>query len=124
MARLKRALAVAAPLLVASLALSSCGVGGAVTEARASCVFVHRALVLQAKSEVPGLSSAEQGRLQANALSELLKGTQSAADATSADGSWNPLETTINEAERVPVENLVPALTRLCKVANSQSPYL
>jgi hypothetical protein len=123
-ARLTRVVAVAAPLLVASLALSSCGVGGAVTDARASCVFVHRALALQARSDAPGISPGEQNRLQANALSELLKGTQPAADATSADGSWNPLETTINEAERVPMQNLVPALTRLCKVANSQSPYL
>jgi hypothetical protein len=32
--------------------------------------------------------------------------------------------TTINEAERVPLPNLVPALTRLCKVADSTSPYL
>ena len=40
------------------------------------------------------------------------------------DGSWNPLQTTINESERVPLTDLVPALTRLCKVANSQSPYL
>jgi hypothetical protein len=32
--------------------------------------------------------------------------------------------TTINEAERVPLANLVPALTRLCKVADSTSPYL
>lgn len=57
-------------------------------------------------------------------MSELLKGTQAAAEATSMDGSWNPLQTTINESERVPLTDLVPALTRLCKVANSQSPYL
>jgi len=123
-ARLTRAVAVAAPLLVASLALSSCGTGTAVADARTSCVFVHKALVLQTRSEATGVSSAEQARLQANALSELLKGTQAAADATSADGSWNPLETTINEAERVPLANLVPALQRLCRVANSTSPYL
>jgi hypothetical protein len=110
--------------LVASLALSSCGTGTAVADARASCVFVHKALVLQTRSEAAGVSSAEQATLQANALSELLKGTQLAADATSADGSWNPLETTVNEAERVPLANLVPALTRLCRVANSTSPYL
>jgi hypothetical protein len=85
---------------------------------------VHKALSLQAQSETPGLSTARQSTLQANALSELLKGTQSAANATSIDGSWNPLETTINEAERVPITNLVPALTRLCKVADSTSPYL
>ena len=57
-------------------------------------------------------------------MSELLKATQSAADATSIDGSWNALMTTINEAERVPLTNLVPALSRLCKVADSSTPYL
>jgi hypothetical protein len=53
-----------------------------------------------------------------------LKATQKAADATSLDGSWNPLMTTINESERVPLKNLVPSLTRLCKVADSSTPYL
>jgi len=122
-ARLKRA-ALAIPLLVAGLVLSSCGTGGAVAEARASCVFVGRALHLQAQSEAPGLTSSQRATLQANAMSELLKGTQAAANATSIDGSWNPLQTTISEAERVPLHDLVPALTRLCKVANSSSPYL
>ncbi len=123
MARLKRA-ALAIPLLAAGLALSSCGTGGAVTEARASCVFVARALHLQARSEAPGVTTGQRASLQAKAMSELLKGTQAAANATSIDGSWNPLQTTISEAERVPLHDLVPALTRLCKVANSSSPYL
>jgi hypothetical protein len=57
-------------------------------------------------------------------MSDLLKATPSAAAATSIDGSWNALMTTINEAERVPLNNLVPSLTRLCKVADSSTPYL
>ncbi len=57
-------------------------------------------------------------------MSELLKATPAAADATSIDGSWNALMTTINESERVPLQNLVPSLTRLCKVADSSTPYL
>jgi len=57
-------------------------------------------------------------------MSELLKATPSAAAATSIDGSWNALMTTINEAERVPLNNLVPSLTRLCRVADSATPYL
>jgi hypothetical protein len=57
-------------------------------------------------------------------MAELLKGSSSAAAATSSDGSWNPLMTTISEAERVPLQDLVPALTRMCKVANSTTPYL
>ena len=57
-------------------------------------------------------------------MSELLKATPAAAQATSLDGSWNPLMTTINEAERVPISDLVASLTRLCSVADSQTPYL
>ena len=124
MARITPRLYLFVPLLAAGLVLSACGNGGAVSDARASCRSVHTALVLQKQSEQSGLTSAQQSRLQSQALSELLKATQPAADATSLDGSWNPLMTTINEAERVPLDNLVPALTRLCRVADSTSPYL
>jgi hypothetical protein len=111
-------------LVVASVALSSCGTGGAVTDARSSCVLVKRALALQAQSGESGLSASKRSSLQGQAMSDLLKATPSAAAATSIDGSWNALMTTINEAERVPLNNLVPSLTRLCKVADSSTPYL
>jgi hypothetical protein len=91
---------------------------------RHSCVFVKRAIALEKQSEQSGLTSKRRSALQANALSELLKGTSSAAAATSIDGSWNPLMTEINEAERVPIPHLVASLTRLCKVADSSTPYL
>jgi hypothetical protein len=123
-ARLARPLSLLAPLLVAGLVLGSCGVGGAVADARQSCRSVRAALVLQKTSEQPGISASQRSRLQASAMSALLKATPSAAAATSIDGSWNPLMTTINEAERVPLSNLVPALTRLCQVADSTTPYL
>ncbi len=123
MARLTR-LGVLAPLLAAGVLLSACGTGSAVAQARTSCGFVHRALALQARSEAPGLSAQQRSLLQARAMGELLKGTPAAAAATSSDGSWNPLMTTIGEAQRVPLHDLVPALTRLCQVADSSSPYL
>jgi hypothetical protein len=112
------------PLLAAGIVLSSCGSSGAIADARTSCRSVKAALVLEKQSERSGLSSAQQSRLQARAMGDLLKATQPAANATSLDGSWNPLMTTINEAERVPLSNLIPALTRLCRVADSSSPYL
>ena len=111
-------------MLFAGVVLSSCGTSGAVADARASCVDVHRALVLQKASDAPGVSTVRQAQLQARALSALLRATPSAAAATSIDGSWNALMTTINEAERVPMADLVPALTRLCNVADSATPYL
>jgi len=123
-ARLSRRVGPFLVVAVASLALSACGTGGAVTDARAACKEVHAALRLQAQSEVPTITNARQSQLQSNALSELLRATPAAAAATSADGSWNPLMTTINEAERVPLQNLVASLTRLCRVADSSTPYL
>ncbi|HEY5266470.1 MAG TPA: hypothetical protein VIJ40_06635 [Acidimicrobiales bacterium] len=123
MARLARSLSVLSALTLASVVLSSCGSSGAVADVRHSCVFVKRAIATEKLSEQPGLSAKRRSTLQANALSELLKGTASAAAATSIDGSWNPLMTEINEAERVPIIHLVASLTRLCKVADSSTPY-
>jgi hypothetical protein len=104
--------------------LASCGSSSAVALVRHSCVDVKRALTLEKQSEQPGLSATQRTQLQARALSRLLKATPSAAAATSLDGEWNPLMTTINEAERVPMAHLVASLTRLCKVADSSTPYL
>ena len=92
--------------------------------ARAACVKVDAALALYARSERPGIDAATKNSLAARAMASLLAATPEAAAATSADGSWNPLMTTIGEAQRVPISNLVPALTRLCAVANSSQPYL
>jgi hypothetical protein len=91
---------------------------------RLSCVFVKRALALEAQSQEPGITSSRRNKLQSSAISELLKATPSAAAATSIDGSWNPLMTTINEAERVPIPDLKASLTRLCRIADSQTPYI
>lgn len=124
MARLVRLAGVLATLTISSALLASCGTGGATSDVRHSCVFVKRALSIETESQQPGLSTTRRQVLQSNALSELLKATPFAAAATSIDGSWNPLMTTINEAERVPITDLAASLTRLCRVADSQTPYL
>jgi len=123
-ARVVRLLVPLSALVLSSVVLSSCGTNGAVADARASCVLVKRAVALQSQSEVPTLTPTQRNSLEGQAMSELLKATPKAADATSIDGSWNALMTTINESERVPLKNLVPSLTRLCKVADSTTPYL
>jgi len=123
-ARVVRLLIPFSALVLSSVVLSSCGTNGAVADARASCVLVKRAVALQSQSEVPTLTPTQRNSLEGQAMSELLKATPKAADATSIDGSWNALMTTINESERVPLKNLVPSLTRLCKVADSTTPYL
>jgi hypothetical protein len=122
-ARLRGTLLVVA-LLASSATLSSCGTGGAVADARSSCRDVARALATERRSEAPGLSTSTRDYLENLALSQLLRATPAAAAATSIDGSWNALMTTINEAERVPMTDLIPALRRLCQVADSSTPYL
>lgn len=124
MARLARVLGSLVAIVLTGVVLSSCGAGGAVTDARAACVVVKRAIILENRSDAPSLSAARRATLEGQAMSELLKATPKAADATSLDGSWNALMTTINESERVPLKDLVPSLTRLCRVADSSSPYL
>lgn len=124
MAWLVQRLGILSTFITASVVLASCGANGAVADARHSCVDVNHALSLQQESEQPGLSAAQRDGLQAQALSRLLKATPFAARATSIDGTWNPLMTTINEAERVPLADLAASLERLCRVANSKTPYI
>lgn len=124
MARLVRSLGVVTSLALASLLFASCGSSSGVADVRHACVDVTKALAIEKQSQSPGLSAARQQRLHADALARLLKATPYAAAATSQNGSWNPLMTTINEAERVPMAHLVDSLTRLCKVADSSTPYL
>lgn len=123
MARLKHWVPIGGLLLGATL-LSGCGSGPAVTDARHACTFVHQALADQRASQAPGLDSVQRAALRARALAALLRATPDAAAATSADGSWNPLQTTLEEANRVPLRFEIPALVRLCRVANSSTPYL
>ena len=124
MARLKKLVVALSLVGLSAIGLSACGAGGAIADAKASCLLVDRAIALQKQSHAKGLSAQQVSTLQTEALTELLKATPKAAEATSADGSWNPLMTTINEAERVPFDNLTASLAQMCQVANSQNPYL
>ncbi len=107
-----------------ALALSSCGTSGAVSQARIACRYVDQSLAIYRQSTRPGVTASARTILQSNALAVLLRATPYAASATSSDGGWNPLMTTINEAERVPIANLIPSLTNLCRIAQSSTPYL
>ena len=123
MAQLK-SISLASAILVAGLTLSACGSGAAVANARLACKQVAVALATQKKSEVPGLSTAQVDTLQSLALAQLQKASSFAATATTSDGSWNTLQTAINESNRVPLKYLTASLTRLCQVANSDTPYI
>ena len=124
MARLAPRAALILALVASSLLLASCGTGGAVSEAKLACVHVQRSLEIQRQSEEPTLSTSRRVALENLAIAEMVRATPYAARATSMDGSWNPLMTTIGEAQRVPLGDLAASLTRLCKVADSKTPYL
>lgn len=123
MARLRVALFVPIALLT-SLTLGACGNSQALAQARLACDDVHQALKLERTAEDPRVSAALRATDRAAAMSALLRGLGPAASATSQDGSWNALQTTIQESERVPLPYLVSALTHICQVADSSSPYL
>ena len=123
MARLK-SISLASALLVTGLTLSACGSGAAIANARLACKQVTIALATQKKSEAPGLTSAQVDALQSLALAQLQKASPFAATATTADGSWNALQTAISEGKRVPLKYMTASLTRLCQIANSDTPYL
>jgi len=126
MARLRRSgtpLATAGALLASALLLASCGSGGATDQARAACKKVDRSIALYKRATAtppPADSDAMQNRSQALLLSAL----GDAARATSGDGSFNALMTTLSEATRVPEGLLVPSLSRQCQVVASNTPYL
>ncbi len=126
MARLsqhRQRLAASGILLVASLLLASCGSGGATDQARSACKKVDRSIALyhQATATPPPTNS---DALQNQSQALLLSALGEAARATSADGSFNALMTTLSEATRVPEGLLVPSLSRQCQVVESNTPYL
>jgi hypothetical protein len=125
MARLSRIrLCIAGLALGAPLVLSACSGGQGVSEARQACTYVDKALATFKASQVPTLDPNEAQTLRNTAQDELLKALPYAAKATSSNGSYNALMTNIQEANRVPMDLLVPSLTRQCEVVKSNTPYL
>ena len=122
MARLRRPLRLLAAAS-AGLVLASCGSGAALSEARTACHGVQRSLATYAKAQ-QAKDPVLREQLTAKAQSLLLAAQAPAARATSGDGSFNALQTSISEASRVPEGLLVESLRRECQVVLSNSPYL
>ncbi len=111
--------AVLAAVLLASaggLGLAACG-SGANAEGQQACAYVERSLQLYAASvaEQHAGNAALASSERSQALSELRLALPLAARATNADGTWQPLEATLSESNRVPEANLVTALTAQCQ---------
>ena len=118
-----RRVALPATLVAAALALSACGSGGATAKARTACKKVDRSLAIYKKATTEPIP-ANSDELQNQSQALLLSALGDAARATSADGSFNALMTTLSEATRVPEGLLVASLSRQCKVVMSDTPYL
>jgi len=121
--RFRRLLGVSA-LVGAAVSMSSCSHGQSLSQARTACVQVTNALATFKASTAPGLTPGQVQELVNKAQDQLLRALPPAAAATSGDGSYNALMTNIQEAQRVPMDLLVPSLTRQCEVIRSDTPYL
>jgi hypothetical protein len=107
--RLLLALALAASL---GLGLGACASADAAALARQACEKVDRSLALYARSE--GAGGAQAAALRARALALLRAALPIAAVAAGEDSSWQALEATLSETNRVPEGNLLQALSAQC----------
>lgn len=102
--------------LVALILLASgCGNDGAQL-ARSSCHHVLEGLSYFDQSEAV-TTPARMRADQLAALDQFKEALPLAARAALADGRWQALMTTLQDASRVPVANLVPALDADCSDA-------
>ena len=114
MARLRRPLTVVVTIFFASITLAACGSSDGLADARRACVKVERALAIERAADAPGVPSAHQAQLHAQAMTVVLSATGDAARANSSNGSWNALMTSISQAGQVPLIYLEPTLSSQC----------
>ncbi len=119
----RRGLGAALATVAVAVGVSACGSGAATAQARTACVRVNQSLRLFHQSE-KATTPHDKQTLANEAQGKLLSALAPAAQATSADGSFNSLMTTIQEADRVPEKYLVQSLERQCQVIFSNEPYL
>ena len=105
-----------------AFALSGCGSADGQALALQACAHVDRSLALYAAS-LKASSPAVSHREQAQAYDQLRAALPLAAMATSNDGRWNALMTTISESARVQEALLTTALRDQCEVAENKGPY-
>jgi hypothetical protein len=113
MARLNRWPVALVFVLVSALTLAGCGRDG-LGEARQACGFAQKGLALIEKSQQPGTTPVEADQLIRQARSAFIRGVGHAARATSANGRWNALMTTLQLSRHGSITNVVPTLTRQC----------
>lgn len=98
-------------VLVSATALSACGPSASNNGAK-SCVLVGQALTLLKKTP-PKMVAAQELLRQALPLASIAAGT---------NGNWQPLEATLSETDRVPIQILEPALSAECSSTGKGNP--
>jgi hypothetical protein len=115
----------ARPQLVAScivlalscgVVLSGCGHQNAAALANQACAHVERGLA--AERRAASVSRARAAHLEAEALDEVRAALPLASIAAGEDTTWQALDATLSESNRVPLSYLIPALTAQCASAD------
>ncbi|MGO9334640.1 MAG: hypothetical protein ACLQCU_11455 [Acidimicrobiales bacterium] len=92
--------------------LAGCAGQHAQATARQACAHVERGLAAEHKAATVG--PAQAARLETEALDQMRAALPLAAVAANADTTWQPLEATLSESNRVPLRYLLPALADQC----------
>jgi hypothetical protein len=108
---------------ILALVLCSCSGNTGLDLARQACSLVHQSI----KAYDAGSHSSDhavRARDFEAATVDLQRAEPIAASATSADGQWNALMTTLNEIGQVDEGHLITALRAQCAVADSNQESL
>lgn len=99
--------------LVSGGVLAGCSSEDATPLANQACVQVHHALAEERKAAAAP-SPARAAYLQAVALDDVRAALPFAAEAAGDDTTWQALDATLSESNRVPLRYLLPALSSQC----------
>jgi outer membrane lipopolysaccharide assembly protein LptE/RlpB len=102
---------------VSALTLSGCGNQSGLALARQACEQVQSSIVSY-EAGIHTMTRSVRLRDLRRASDDLQAAEPLAAAATSADGQWNALMTTLNETGQVDEGQLISALRAQCAVAN------
>ena len=77
-----------------------------------ACAHVDRALTAEHRAASAGTGQA--AHLESEALDQVRAALPLAAEAAGVDTTWQPLDATLSESNRVPLRFLLPALAAQC----------
>jgi hypothetical protein len=115
----RRLLSLSAVVIGITFGLSACSQQSGLDLARQACVHVNRSLHDYALASRPDMAPNLAAQMRSRADAELRVALPLAAQANSADGSWNSLMTTISEEATIDEGHLVPALKAQCIQADT-----